>query len=371
MKRVGLIVNPIAGMGGAVALKGTDGQSTLKRAIELGARKKAPDRIEKALRELLPLKDKIEIITCSYDMGENEAKKLGFNTKIVLETEKEHTTVEETLRAAELMAEINVDLLIFAGGDGTARDIYNAIGNKIVVVGIPAGVKIHSPVYAINPTKGGEIALKYLNNSIKRTKEVEVMDIDEEAFRHDKVRTRLYGYLSIPDEKKLCQNKKAPTPLSEEVSQRTIGLYISDNMEDDIIYIIGTGSTTKYIMENLNLPNTLLGVDVVCNKKLLKNDATEREILTIIENKKCKIIITPIGGQGYLFGRGNHQFSPEVIKRVGRENIIVVSTTEKIRLLKLNPFYVDTGSDEVDNIMQGYINVIVGYGEQFIYPVKV
>lgn len=371
MKRVGLIVNPIAGMGGAVALKGTDGQSTLKKAIELGARKKAPERVEKALRELLPLKDDIEIITCSYDMGENEAKKLGFNTTIILKTEKEQTTWEETVLAARLLTEKKVDLLIFVGGDGTARDIYNAIGNRIVVVGIPAGVKIHSPVYAINPTKGGEIALKYLKGDIKRSKEVEVMDIDEEAFRHDKVRTRLYGYLNIPDEKNLCQNKKAPTPLSEKVSQITIGLYITDNMEEDVIYIIGPGSTTRFIMENLNLPNTLLGVDVVCNKKLLKNDATEKEILNIIENRKCKIIVTPIGGQGYLFGRGNHQFSPKVIKKVGKENMIVVATTEKIRLLKSNPFYVDTGSDEVDNMMQGYIRVIVGYGEQFIYPIKV
>lgn len=370
MKKVGLIINPIAGMGGRVGLKGTDGEDTLEKAIKLGALPQAPKRALSALKELLLLKERIEIITCSGDMGENQARELGFKTRVLLEVENKNTQSSHTIKAAKSILKESADLLIFAGGDGTARDIYNAIGDKMVVIGIPAGVKIHSPVYAINPKNAGKLALEYVMGRISSIKEVEVMDIDEQAFRKNRVSTRLYGYLYIPFEKNLLQGKKAPTPLGEEIAQKTIGLYVVDNMIDDVFYIVGPGSTTRPIMETLKLPNTLFGVDIVYNKRLIKKDACEKEILNTIEGKTSKLIITPIGGQGYLFGRGNQQISSEVIKKVGKENIMVVSTIHKIQSLNMKPFYVDTGTEEMDRFLKGYVRVITGYNEEIMYSVK-
>lgn len=370
MKKVGIIVNPIAGMGGAVALKGTDGEDILQRALDLGAIKKSPDKMIRALKELLPIKDSIEILTCPADMGEDEVKELGFNYNLVVSIYNNTTSSAHTILAARRMVDDGADIIIFAGGDGTARDMYTAIGNKCTVIGVPAGVKIHSPVYAINPTMAGKMALKYLKGNMKSITEAEVMDIDEDAFRKNQVRTKLYGYLSIPSEEHFFQNKKAPTPFKENISKEAIAQYVIDQMENDIVYIIGPGSTTEGIITNMNLDNTLLGVDIVQNKILLKKDATEEEILDIVRTHKCKVIITPIGGQGYLFGRGNHQLSDKVIKVVGKDNIMVVSTESKIRALKFKPFYVDTGNEAVDNMLSGYVRVIIGYGDEMIYKVQ-
>ncbi|SHK17394.1 ATP-NAD kinase family protein [Paramaledivibacter caminithermalis] len=368
MKKLGLIVNPIAGMGGRVGLKGTDG--VVKRALELGALPRAPQRAKKALEVLKEISNEIEIVTYSGDMGEREAKECGFKTKIITAVENEFTTSQDTINAARKMLEERVDLILFAGGDGTARDIYNAVKEEMVVLGIPAGVKIHSPVYAQSPLRAGKLAKQYLQGKVKLIKEVEVLDIDERAYRNGNVKTRLYGYLNIPFEKRYVQNRKAGTPLSEKAAQNAISLDIIDNMIEDTLYIIGPGSTTRPIMQNLNLPYTLLGVDLIYNKQIVGLDVTEKELLKHISDKPSKLIITPIGGQGYLFGRGNQQISPEVIKQVGKDNIIVIATKEKISNLQGKPFLVDTGDIKIDEMLNGYIRVITGYKEQMIYPIK-
>lgn len=368
MKKLGFIVNPIAGMGGSVGLKGTDG--VLDKALELGAVPRAPIRAKKALEKLLPIKENIEILTCSDSMGEDEALELGFGVKIVHEQKEETTSDSDTHAAAKAMLKEEVDLIIFAGGDGTARDIYKAVGDKAVVVGIPAGVKIHSPVYAQNPSKAGELAKLYLTGKITKVEEVEVLDIDEDAYRAGSVMTSLYGYLKIPFEKKFVQNRKAGTPMSEKAAQNAISLDIIDNMKGGIYYIIGPGTTTRPIMENLGLPYTLLGVDIILNKNLLISDAAEKQLLEISKGNDCKLVITPIGGQGYLFGRGNQQISSEVLKNIGKKNIIVVATKQKISELHGSPFLVDAGDEETDKMIKGYIRVVTGYREVMIYPVK-
>ena len=368
MKKLGFIVNPIAGMGGSIGLKGTDG--VLEKALELGAVPRAPIRAKKALEEFLDIKENIEILTCGGSMGEDEALELEFRVKIVHEQKEENTSDSDTHAAAKAMLKEEVDLILFAGGDGTARDIYNAVGDKVIVVGIPAGVKIHSPVYAQNPSKAGELAKLYLTGKITKVEEVEVLDIDEDAYRAGSVRTSLYGYLKIPFEKKFIQNRKAGTPMSEKATQNVISLDIIDNMKKDTFYIIGPGTTTRPIMENLGLPYTLLGVDVVMNKKLILSDVAEKQLLKITKENDSKLVITPIGGQGYLFGRGNQQISPEVLKSIGKKNIIVVATKQKISELHGSPFLVDTGDEETDKMFNGYVRVVTGYRETMIYPVK-
>lgn len=369
MKTIGLIINPVAGMGGRVGLKGTDGIEILDKAVSLGAVKEAPNKAIKALKKLVPIKDELLILTSSYDMGENQCNELGFNYKIVHKSNN-ITDFSDTIEAAKTMEKNGVELLIFVGGDGTARDIYKAVENRVVTIGIPAGVKIHSPVYGNTPELAGELALLYLRDGHLYIKEEEVVDIDEDAFRNDRVQTELFGYLKVPYKKELLQNKKAPTPLGEEASQKAIALDIIDNMVEGIYYIIGSGTTTRAVMEGLHLPNTLLGVDIIKDRKIVKLDCNEKDILSILGDNKGKLIITPTGGQGYLLGRGNQQISPRVLEKIGKNNIIIISANSKIIDLKGNPLLIYTGDETTDRNLAGYYRVKTGYGMDIIYKVS-
>lgn len=366
-KKAGLIVNPIAGMGGRVGLKGTDGLETLKKAIELGAKPWAEDRAKEALKQLANLKNKIELITYPKKMGENVAISCGFSPKVIETLQGSMTTAEDTRRAARKMRDLGVDLLLFAGGDGTARDIYDAVDEDPMVLGIPAGVKIYSAVYAATPARAGELAALYLEDKIREVIEAEVMDVDEEKFREGKLSAKLYGYLRIPFQRGYVPGAKSPTPASEKYNQEEIAAEVIENMSDEYYYIIGPGTTTKAIMKRLNLHYSLLGVDLIHKEKLVGKDLNEAELLEKIKGKKTKITVTSIGGQGYIFGRGNQQISPRVIREVGKDNIIIVATKRKIEALHGCPLLVDTGDKELDKQLSGYYRIIVGYRENIIY----
>ncbi|NIM58115.1 MAG: ATP-NAD kinase [Candidatus Aminicenantes bacterium] len=369
MKKLGLIVNPIAGMGGRVGLKGTDGIDILEKAIKLGAKPQSQNRTIEALKELEPLKGEIKLITYHDKMGEEAANSCCFSPDVIGAITGQTTTASDTKRAAKEMLDSGVDLLLFAGGDGTARDIYNAVGDSMTVLGIPAGVKIHSAVYACNPKRAGELALLFLEEKAKNILEAEVMDIDEEDYRKGRLRAKLYGYLKIPFERRYLQRVKAGSPVSEQYSQEAIAHEITENMSDEYYYIVGPGTTTRAIMKKLNLEDTLLGIDLIHKKKLVGNDLNEEDLLKEIKGEKTKLIITPIGGQGYLFGRGNQQLSPEVIKHVGKDNIIIVATKHKINSLLGRPLLVDTGDGATDQLLNDYFRVITGYREAIIYKV--
>lgn len=367
--KLGLIVNPIAGMGGRVGLKGTDGPEVLQKALSLGAKPESPDKTKKALEVLLPVKDEIEIFTYPGKMGEEEALEFGFET-IVLGEKKENPGPQDTEEAAKKMLEEGVDIILFAGGDGTARNIYNAIGTKVPVIGIPAGVKIHSAVYASHPRAAGNVVLKYLQDEHMETTDAEVMDIDEEEFRKGIVTARLYGYMKIPLEPELIQVTKSVGIGTESEALFGIAEKIVEDMEDDVFYIMGSGTSIRPIMERLGLPNTLLGIDIVKNKELVASDVTEKEILDIIGDEKAKIIVTIIGGQGYIFGRGNQQISAEVIKKVGKKNIKIAATKNKILSLQGRPLLADTGDDEVNKMLTGYLRVQTTYYTESAEKVK-
>ena len=366
--RLGLIVNPIAGMGGAVGLKGTDGEEVLRKAIELGAKPVAPGRAKEFLRALEPMKGKIELLAGAGLMGELEALECGYKPLVIGER-KERTTAEDTRAIARQMVERGVDLLVFCGGDGTARDVLDAVDQQVPVLGVPTGVKMHSAVFAVNPRAAARVAMGFLSGELP-VREAEVMDVDEEAFRQGRVSARLYGYLLTPYEPSLVQSMKvaSSTAPDEEANKLAIARQVVEDMEPGVIYIVGPGTTTRPILELLGLEKTLLGVDVVCDGRLLAKDANEAEILRLIRGRRAKIIVTPIGGQGFIFGRGNQQISPRVIRAVGRDNIIVVATKAKLRGLKV--LRVDTGDPELDEALKGYIRVIADYGEEVVMRVE-
>ncbi len=370
MKKLGVIVNPVAGMGGRVGLKGSDGVEILRKARELGAQPEAPNRAVEALKVVSKIKDNIEIITYPHEMGEDECRAAGLVSRVIGSIRSGETTADDTQQAVQDMAEAGVDLMLFAGGDGTARNVYNAMGEKVPALGIPAGVKIHSAVYAVTPRCAGEVAKMFLKGQLMNIRVAEVMDIDENAFRSGVVTAKLYGYLRVPEERRYIQSVKSGGVMAEKQLLQGISTYVIEAMEDDDgYYIIGPGTTTRTIMEDLGLKNTLLGVDIVHRKKLIANDVSEKQLLDIIQGNKAKIVLTVIGGQGHVFGRGNQQLSPRVIREVGKKNITVIATKEKLLALAGRPLLVDTGDEALNEELRGYFKVTTGYRDYTMYKV--
>jgi predicted polyphosphate/ATP-dependent NAD kinase len=360
MKKLGLIINPIAGMGGRVGLKGTDGKEILKKALALGAKPISPERAIETLKELHPLREKISLITYPCEMGEDEARKAGFIPKVIGEITPGQTTAEDTKRAAAELRRFGVDLLLFVGGDGTARDIFDVVKNELPVLGVPAGVKMHSAVFTADPKTAAEDVMKFLWEELP-LREAEVMDVDEEAYRAGRVSAKLYGYMLVPYEPSLMPGMKLASleAEAEAEQQAAMAKHVVETMEPGVVYLLGPGTTTRAVAEELGEDKTLLGIDIIRDKKILMHDANEKQILEEIEGKEAKIIVSPIGGQGFIFGRGNQQLSPEVIRRVGKEGVWVLATPQKLTTTRV--LRVDTGDAKLDAKFHGYIKVLTGY----------
>lgn len=361
MKKLGLIVNPVAGMGGRVGLKGTDGTEILKKVLALGAKPVAPERAVRMLEKLAPVKGKVVLITYPREMGEDEARKAGFEPKVIGSITPGKTSADDTKRAVRDMVREGTDLIAVTGGDGTMRDVYGEVKNAVPVLGVPAGVKVHSGAFSTSPEAAAETVMKFMWEELP-LKEAEVMDVDEEAYRAGRLSAKLYGFVLTPYEPALIQGMKVASLEAEieEEQQKAIAKHVVETMEPRTVYFLGPGTTTRAVGEALGEEKTLLGVDVVQNKKIIARDANEKEILKRL-NSGCVIIVSPIGGQGFILGRGNQQFSPEVLRRVGKENIWVLATPQKLSLTPA--LRVDTGDPDLDKEFKGYIRVTTGYRE--------
>jgi len=368
--RLGLIINPLAGIGGSVALKGSDGAETVKRAMALGAQPKAGSRALVALRVINNLQDQLQLITYPGEMGESIAIDAGFSPQVIGHIEAGDTTPADTEEAALAMIEHGIDLLLFAGGDGTARNICNAVGDQVPVLGIPAGVKIHSGVYAVTPVAAGEMVRMLVQGGMVSISEAEVRDIDEIAFRDGVVKAKYYGELRVPVEGGFVQQVKSGGCEVEELVLQDIAAFVVEHMEEDVFYLMGSGTTVASVMEEMELDNTLLGVDVIKNQELIASDVTEQQILELIKNEPTKIIVTIIGGQGHILGRGNQQLSPAVIRTVGKSNLIIVATKTKLSELEGRPLLVDSGDEALNQELRGFKEVITGYNDNAMYPVQ-
>ncbi|WP_306521455.1 ATP-NAD kinase family protein [Rheinheimera sp.] len=368
--RLGLIINPWAGIGGAVALKGSDGVA--QEALARGAVPMAQQRAKAALAELVELQPQIRIYTFANDMGQTVAEELGFAVEVVGQAQSDPSTAVDTEQAATLLLDSGVDLLLFAGGDGTARNICTVIANHhsqshTTVLGIPAGCKIHSGVYAITPAAAGKVVAQMVRGELVTVQEAQVMDIDEVAFRAGTVRAKRYGEMQIPSELRYVQSVKTAGKESEELVLDDLAAYVASQMEDGVRYVMGSGSTVAAVMAELGLPNTLLGVDVVENGEVIASDVTALELLPLVQGHHCKLIITLIGGQGHIFGRGNQQLSPDVIRAIGRDNIMLIATKTKLQQLQGRPLISDSGDAQLDQQLQGMLKVLCGYNDYVMY----
>jgi len=371
--KLGFIVNPIAGMGGRVGLKGTDG--VLKEAIARGAKPIAPKRAVEFLKSLKENIEglNIELITCPGIMGEKEVEKAGLKAKILPMKLGEETSAEDTKNAVELLAAEKVDLIVFVGGDGTAKDIFDAMQKcgQLPVLGVPSGVKMYSGIFAVNPIDAAEVVAAFTEEKAEIA-EFEIMDADEKAIRSDTFAVKLHGFLKGPFVPARIQGSKqvSPETVDEKENQKAIARFIIEEMQPDGTYILGPGTTVKTIAELLGVEKTVLGVDVYKKGRVVL-DVDERKILEEVEDwRKTWIILSPIGHQGILLGRGNQQISPEIIKKVGKQRIIVAATRSKLRGIEGNVLRVDTGDAEVDNMLRGYIKVVTDYREWRLMPVQ-
>lgn len=367
--KIGLIINPVAGIGGSVGLKGSDGEETQKLALERGGKFLSNSKAKTALKEVVDLKDKIEFFTGAGKMGEDVLKELGFNYKVIGER-KDHTTFQDTEDIARELKKENVDLILFAGGDGTARNIFNAVEVSIPCIGIPAGVKIHSAVYANNPKDAGLVIREYVQDKDSIvTAHSEVMDIDEEKFRQNVLQAKLYGYLDVPRVEKLMQSSKSSSSSSvEEIEGIAEELEkIMNNKDDDMVYVVGTGGTVNSVMRDIGYDVSLLGVDIIYKGEIVLKEATENQIYDFIKDKKATLIVTVIGGQGHVFGRGNQQLSPRIIRHIGKDNIIIIATHAKLYSIADGVIKADTSDPELDEELKGYWKILINYNHTIVF----
>lgn len=364
--KIGFLVNPIAGMGGRVGLKGTDG--VYKKAKKMGAEEIAEKKAEETIEEFLKKYDsdeKIKWYTCTGSMGEKILKKNNVkNIEIIYKKDPQETNSDDTKKACKEFLKKDVDLIFYCGGDGTTRDIYSVVEDKIPILGIPSGVKMHSGVFGINTKASAKILYEFIEGNLT-VGEADIMDLDEDLYRKGEWKVKLYGIAKGIVEPTYVQVGKASfQSVSEDYIKDELAEHIEDEIKEnpDYLYLFGSGGTINYISKKLDIKNTILGIDAIYENKNLGKDLNEKKILKLLDKyPKAKVILSPIGAQGFILGRGNLQLSPTIIEKIGLDNIIVISTPTKIKETPV--LRVDTGDEKLDKKFEEkeYIMVVIGY----------
>ena len=369
--RLGLVVNPYAGVGGPAGLKGSDRIDTIEIAVNRGVKPKANQRVAEMLAALLPILSNIHIVTASGSMGETVCRDHHVPSLSVVYDTPNNTSASDTQQAAKRIVQENVDLLVFVGGDGTARDIFSVVGTKQTVLGLPAGVKMHSAVFAVTPKAVASVIDSMINHRLVAARMAEVRDIDEAAFSKGQVKTRYFGEMQIPDDQLLVQSVKCSGLLDDEIMLDELSAYILETLEDETLYILGSGGTLRHLKQGMGISEpTLLGVDVWFNGELILADAHEQQLLSLVDHyKRVRIVLSVIGGQGVVLGRGNQQISAALIEKVGVDSLQFISTQTKLLALEGRALTVDSGSDALNKQLAGFHKIICGYEDFVLYEI--
>jgi len=364
--RIGLVVNPVSGMGGRVGLKGTDG--LLDEALKRGAEPVAPGCMERFLERLGDEATRVEWVTCAFDMGADELTEAdlrkGDHYAVAYTPPSLHqTNADDTARACKAILARHVDVLIFCGGDGTARDVLGAVGNAVPVLGVPSGVKMFSGVFALCPEAAAEVLSAFVAGA-SELGEGEVVDVDEAAYREGRLAVSLFGTMRILRARSLIQDTKRVSSLGDEGAlQEQIARFVVEMLEtaDFPVTVLGAGTTVEAVARLLGVPKTPLGVDVVRGNELLMEDASEDDLLRVLAGEdSVRVVLSPIGAQGFLLGRGNQQISPDVLDTAGGPGcLIIVATPHKLRAMEV--LRVDTGDPDMDTRLAGMRQIVSGY----------
>jgi len=376
--RIGFLVNPIAGIGGRVGLKGSD--DVEEEARRRGAKPVSPNRAKDALAHLIlqigsSVRD-LQFLTCAGVMGESELLRAGVaGSRIeVIHRPPKHTSAKDTEEAARAFAAKGVDVILFCGGDGTARDIVKVVDAKVPIVGIPAGVKMHSGVFCTRPENVAFLLQGFINGRIGPG-EAEILDLDEEKYRKGKWVVHLFGTAMTLQEPNLIQaGKMMVAEVADEAIRQEMGEYLSELVEKEprALFILGPGSTISRISKNLKVDKTLLGIDAIVDGRQVGKDLDEQSLLRLLDkHKPAYLAVSPIGAQGFILGRGNLQLSPKVVRRIGISNIIVFATPSKLQVTPT--LRVDTGDARLDSEFskKEYLRVVIGYKTMRMHPLQV
>ena len=382
--RLGLVVNPDAGLGGKLGFKGSDGRAAEARAA--GAEDRAGPRMNQCLTHLSDLASSslnragvdLTLVAWEGRMGTTwvpDLEKADHVSVSCLGSTPATTSPEDTARLVGELVEAGVDAILYAGGDGTTRDIVNALeaagpeAQTVALIGVPGGVKMHSGCFATTPKAAAEVALSFALGDL-RTAITEVMDLDETVYAKGEWKVRMYGEAWTPSSPRFMQGAKEQVErVSEEDTIEGLAHHVNTLLEDepDLMVVWGSGGTLRRMGEHLNLDLTLLGIDVQHDGNLHR-DLNEQGLLEVIgghvsdgAQRPLLLLLSPMGGQGFLIGRGNLQLSPDVLRAIGHSNILGVATPSK--LIGLDAVRIDTGDDNLDAEFQAkrFIKILQGF----------
>lgn len=366
--RLGLVVNPVAGLGGPAGLKGSDGVATQALARTRGAEPHATERAVRMLRVVAAALPDVVVLAASGSMGADAITEAGLRGEVVWAAAAPDTTGGDTTDATSALVGAGTDLLLFVGGDGTARDVVAGMDDHVAMLGVPAGVKMYSSCFAVSPEAAGSLAARWLTEGLP-TRDAEVLDIDEEALRAGRTVPRLHALVRVPTWASRTQARKAPTPESDAAAVTAAAAGMLRCLEPGVRYLLGPGGTIAELGRQLGLDVSPLGVDVVLDGALLARDASEAELLTLAAAGPSRAVVTVIGGQGFLLGRGNQQLSPRVVRALASDPLLVVATEQKLLDLAGRPLLVDSGDPDLDAELAGHIRVVTGPGSMAMYPI--
>lgn len=361
--KIGLIVNPIAGMGGRVGLKGTDGPQTVALALERGAVAQAGARTRRALQRLATRLPNAQLTVAAGQLGADWAEGLGLDIT-VLPDQSVTKSAQDTAFAVRAMAEC--DLILFAGGDGTARDVSANVSDGQAVLGIPCGVKMHSGVFAVTPEAAGAMIADLLATPerIDWNDQAEVMDIDEDVLRNGRIAPVLYDYARVPVLRNRMQAAKGGPRVDGAVALAGAAAEVVAQMQDGTVYIIGPGTSAGSVMLAAGQTPTLLGIDAMLDGQVIGRDLSAAQLETLTEGRSVRVILGVTGQQGFLIGRGNQQISPDILARATRDGLIILASEDKLRTLAQPVLWIDSGAPELDAELAGYMRVQTGRGRQ-------
>ena len=361
--KIGLLINPIAGMGGRVGLHGTDGE-IYKRALQLGAVEESTLRAKKSLALLKDFKDELTFYAVKGEMGGDLLTELSFSYYPVaypssdsgIASSKEvkiiRSSAEDTKAIATQFLQSDLDLIVFAGGDGTARDIYSVVESKIPILGIPAGVKMRSGVFGLHPENVAQIIIQMMNPANRRFAPAEILDRGPESAHYSA--SSFFGVALTAYAPDLIQRSKSTHASTSEVGLAELAQTFANQMKSDRLYLLGPGSSTNLIAEALGISAQPSGVNAICNRALIGEDLSESDIFTLLDQRQdVQLILGVIGGQGYLLGRGNQQLSGAVIEKIGWERIYVIASSQKLLNLAPVQLYIDFNIDSVSGLTGG------------------
>ncbi len=374
---IGLVVNPIAGIGGPAGLKGSDGAAVQAEARERGSESRAADRAVAALAVIARERPGETIVTAAGVLGENAVVAAGLRAHVVYAATSDATDGADTTAATVAIASAGASLVLFVGGDGTARDVVAGLTRHVAGLpphvaglGVPAGVKMYSECFAVSPSAAGALAAEWDSGVNIPVRECDVLDIDEDQLRAGRPDPRLYGTMSVPARPGRTQARKAATPVSERAAVHAAAVGVAARLQPDVRYLLGPGGTLAEVARVLGVESSPLGVDIVENGQLIVRDASEYEALHAVAGRPAQAIVTVIGGQGFLLGRGNQQLSARILRELGDDPLLVVATEQKLIDLHGRPLLVDTGDRDLDERLTGHVRVITGPSTSSIYPVS-